>query len=134
MSDEYEDFDALMGMTPPEPDTPEIEFYRELTEEGKYKRIGNCIFWLRHELYIHVHMQQAQLNVYIPSGAGLRKATLKEVTRVLLEYYFLQHHHARFDNPRAKEMGREANIQIFLNLVLENPSIKKLIANPHELV
>jgi hypothetical protein len=81
-----------------------------------------------------MHLKDKGYDVYSASGTGAKKVTIKDVARAFLEYYYLMHYHARFFGERAIELGKQVDLQKFLDLVMEYPTIKKIIANPHELV
>lgn len=132
--DDYTAFDQAMGMAPTPPATPELGFYNEQTAEGKYKSIENCIYWFKHELCVYMHLDNKGYSVYTLSGVTFKRVPVKDLARALLEYYYLMHYHTRFHGERAKEMNKNVDLQKFLDLVMEYPTIKKIIANPHELV
>ncbi len=134
LDDDFLAFDQEMGMIPTPAATPELQFYNEQTAEGKYKRIENCIYWFKHELYLYMHLKDHSYNLYMPHANTIKQVSMKDLSRAILKYYFLMHYHTKFHSERAAEMNKLVDIEKFLDLVMEYPTIKKLIENPHELV
>lgn len=132
-------FDEILndlGITPVVAATPELGMYIEWTE-GKMPKIYNCQYWLKHELCVYTSLLEKSWFISKPNKAfttGRSQVNLGELTRALLEYYFLMVAHAKFHNERAKEQGKQVNMVQFLDLVMEHSEIKKLIENPHRLI
>lgn len=122
-----------LGIVPEPAATPELGFFNYLTE-GKMPRIHNVQYWLKHELYVYIHLINNNYIVSKPHGAGRLQVSTKELTRSLLEYYFLMMYNPRFENARAQEQGKLVDMNKFLDLVLEYSTIRKLIENPHNFV
>lgn len=126
-------------------ETPELRLYRELTEGKPYPKFHNCIYWLKHELYVYKHLQDKNWHVSKisaatgrPSGqiSGLARTLVsyKELTRAFLEYYFQMTMLPRFEGEDAKRRGLAPDMDKFLDIVMEHELVKKLIENPHLLV
>ncbi len=133
MQDIFALIEEDLGLAPPPAATPELGFFEELTQ-GKMPKIHNVQYWLKHELFVYTHLMGKNWLVSKPHGAARQQVSIKELTRGLLEYYFLMAYHARFHNERAKERGMLVDMDKFLDLVLDYPTIQKLINNPRELV
>jgi hypothetical protein len=106
--------------------TPEQKFYDELTTDGKYKRIENCIYWLKHTLFVYTTLQEKNWIMTKPTGPGRIQVPTKELVRGLLQYYFEMHFLPKFQNER----GTGLDMEKFLDLCIEHDTVKKLIANP----
>lgn len=122
-----------MGLTDPVPATPEDGLYMEWTS-GKMPKIYNCQYWLKQELYVYRHLQDKMYIVSKPNGLTRLQISTKELARGLLEYYFLMVAHTKFHGERAGERGMLVDMERFLDLVLEQETIKKLIDNPANLI
>src|ERR1700704_1196055 len=95
------------------PESPEKAFYIQLTEEGKYKRIENCIYWLKHELCLYEDLKNKSWSIVRPSGNTHSRVPQLEVARAMLEYYFLMYFLPKFENER----GTVLSMSAFLDLV-----------------
>lgn len=129
----FDEIDEMLGIEKPATVTPEIDFYNELTQ-GKMPKIHNAQYWFKHQLFVYTSFTEKNWIVSKLSGPGRVQVPIKEVSRALLEYYFLMVYHAKFFNDRARERGMLVDLQKFLDLIIEYPTIRKLIDNPHELV
>lgn len=129
----FDQIDIDLGITPEPAATPELGFFNEFTL-GKYPKIYNVQHWLKHQLFVYTSLLENNWIMTKPSGVSRQQVSLKEVTRAVLAYYFQMAYLPRFVNERAKEQGKLVDLEKFLDLVMEHPSIQKLIANPHELV
>lgn len=115
-------------------ETPELRLYRELTEGKPYPKFHNCIYWLKHELYVYKHLQDKNWHVSKLNGAARAQVSYKELTRAFLEYYFQMTMLPRFEGEDAKRRGVAPDMAKFLDIVMEHELVKKLIENPHLLV
>lgn len=115
-------------------ETPEQRLYRELTEGKPYPKFHNCIYWLKHELYVYKHLQDKNWHVSKISGPSRAQVSYKELTRAFLEYYFRMTMLARFEGEDAKRRGVAPDMNKFLDIVMEHELVKKLMDNPHLLI
>jgi len=122
--------DGLGASNIPSNETPEQKFYRELTAEGKYKKIENVRFWLKHELYISHDLEQQGYIVYKPHKDGKIKVSRAELARKYLQYYFYMMFLPRFEIERPEMQHKAVKMEPFLDLVVGHPSIKEIIENP----
>jgi len=120
----FDQIEQDLGISPEPAATPELGFFNELTQ-GKMPKIHNAQYWLKHELYVYTSLFEKNWIVSKPHGPTRQQVSFKELTRALLEYYFLMAYHARFVNERAKEQGKLVDLQKFLDLVMEYPTILK---------
>lgn len=136
MSDDDFDIDLddmLADLGPPvSNDPPEQKFYKELTDDGKYKKIENVRYWLKHELYIYHDLEQQGYIVYKPHKDGRVKVSRAEMARKYLEYYFHQYHLPRFQHERPEMQHKLVKMEPFLDLIVEHPIIKEIIDNPNK--
>jgi len=135
MSDIF-DIDSIMsdlGVTPKQPPTTEGGLFEDWTA-GKMPKIHNCQYWLKHELYVYASLLEKNWIVSKPHKEGRQQVSMKELAKALLEYYCLMFQHGTFVNARAQEQGKLVSLAKFVDLLVEYPTIKKLIDNPHELI
>lgn len=114
-------------------ETPEQKMYREQTE-GKYPKIANCVYWLKHELHVYMSLKEIGWHVSKPNGATRLQVSLKELARGLLAYYWRMIALPRFEGEDAIRRGTAVDMEKWLDLVIEYPTIKNLIDNPTLLV
>lgn len=128
MNDDFLE-DILDGLGVEDKDrTSEQKYYDDLTQEGKYKKIENCIYWFKHQLYVYNSLKEKNWIIARSNGPTRVQVTNKELGRFLLEYYFLMHALPKFQNERGAH--NQLDMERFLDLVIEYPTIKKLIENP----
>lgn len=112
------------------PETPEEKLYREFTE-GKHPKINTLtLYWLKHKLHVYKHLQEKNWIVSKLSGPTRVQVSHKELCRALLQYYFMMTNLPRFEGEDAIRRGLAVNMDKFLDMILEYPTIKKLIENP----
>lgn len=131
-----EEFDDILGDLgiSSAPETPEEKLYREFTE-GKHPKINTTtLYWLKHEIHKFNHLLSLNWHVSKPNGPTRVKVEYKELCRALLEYYFLMTNLPRFQGEEAKRRGMAVDMNKFLDMVIEYPTIKKIIENPTLLV
>lgn len=101
-------------------------FYHELTSDSqtKHHKLYNCRYWLAGQISIINLMEKNGLyirkNSADSTGARLAPASNKELTRSLLEVYFLTYHAPRFD---ASSGHTPCDMSRLLDKVLEHPEI-----------
>ena len=111
------------------PETNEERLYMHWTE-GKMPRIYNCHYWVKHQVFVYMHDMQNGWYMSKPSKDGRKQLTIKELVRHWCKYYFEMTTHDSFYGIRAKERGKDVDIQKFLDLVMEHPDLKKLVDDP----
>lgn len=128
---------GALGVTDPDTLGPEDKLYREWTASGdKHQKIYNCQYWLKHELYVYLHLKDKNYLVCKNTSNGRVELDIKVLAKSLLEYYFLMTQSPRFksDDSRPEMAHKLADLPTFVDLILEHDAIKKLIANPHGLI
>lgn len=128
LDDLLDDLGATHG-----PETPEEKLYRELTE-GKYPKLHNCIYWMKHELHTLAHLQNKNWIISKLNGPNRVQVSHKEIARALLEYYFQMTNLPRFSGEDAIRRGTAVDMVKFLDKIMEEPTLKKLIENPTLLI
>lgn len=129
MSNILDEIDGDFDIKEPEPVTTELGLFQRWTE-GKHPKIFNCHYWLKHELYVYKSLQEKLWIVSKPNGPTRLQVSNKELARALLEYYFEMVTHSSFYGERTGERGKLVDMDKFLDLVIEEPTIKKLIERP----
>lgn len=133
MSDDIDLDELIEDLGPPIlNETPEQKLYRELTDDGKYKKIENVRFWLKHELYIAFDMEKQGYVVYKNFKDGKMKVSRAELARKYLEYYFNMMYLPRFENERPEMQHKLVKMEPFLDMVVAHPVIKEIIENPRK--
>lgn len=125
MSDDImEDIFADLGVEKPKPLTQEDEYIDYLTCD-KHQKIYNMQYWLKNQLYVYTHILSKNIIVSkianIGKGPQRVQVSIREVTRVLLEYYLQMTALPRFQGHNACSMER------VLDLLLERQEIRSVI-------
>jgi|SRR6185369_5840303 len=123
-----------LGLSVPEPETPEQGLYDYWVNTKPHPKIYNCQYWLKHELYIHKTFREKGWHMSRPNGTGRLQVTPHELARELLRYYFQMVTLSSFEGERHAERGKLVDLDKFLDLVIEHPTIKKLIESPDTLI
>ncbi len=123
-----------LGLSVPEPETPEQGLYDEFVNGRPHPKIYNCQYWLKQQLYVHKTLYEKGWHVSKPIAGGRLQVTKLELARELVKYYFQMAHLSRFQSERRTERGMLVDLDKFVELILENPTIKKLIENPDTLL
>lgn len=113
--------------------TPEEKFFDELTE-GRYPKISNALYWLKHELFVYTFLQDKMYIVTKPSKDGRIQLSTKELARAFLQYYFDMIYLPRFETDRPERKHLMVNQEKFLDMILDYPLIKKTIEDPRKFV
>ena len=132
--DIFEEISTDLGVAAVEPETPEIGMYNEWVHTKPHPKIYNCQYWLKHELHVYTHLYNKNWLVSKPNGLSRLQVPRLELARALLEYYFLMVAHTKFYGERHEQRGKLVDMNKFLDLVLEHPTIKKLIDDPNTLI
>jgi len=134
--DDILDFDDMLGISPPIPTTPHNDMFKEWTTDRNFSgksispKIYNYHYWLKHELAVMETLKEASIiPVQVSSTASMATISRKHLVRALSRHFFLMHAHTKFHNERAREQGKEVNIDQFLDLIMEHEGTKKLIEN-----
>lgn len=136
MEDDFDLDEMLDDLGPsniPSNETPEQKLYRELTAEGKYKKIENARFWLKHELYLAHDLEQQGYIVYKPHKDQRVKVSRLELAKKYLEYYFLMMYLPRFETDRPEMQHKLIKMGPFVDMIVEHPVIKEIIENPKKI-
>ena len=131
-----DDFDDILGDLgiSEAPETPEEKLYREFTE-GKHPKINTLtLYWLKHELHVYKSLNEKNWIISKLSGPSRTQVSHKELCKALLEYYFRMTNLPRFYGEDAIRRGVAVDMDKFLDLIIEYPTIKKMIENPTLLV
>jgi hypothetical protein len=124
------------GLYVPEPKTHEQGLYDYWVNTKPHPKIYNCQYWLKHELYVYKTFHEKGWIISKPwkHGEARVQVTFKELARELLRYYFQMVTLSSFEGERRAERGMLVDLDKFLDLVIEHPTIKKLIENPDTLI
>ena len=114
-------------------ETPEEKLYREVTD-GKHPKMISIHYWFKHEWHVYNRLLGNNWLLVKPNGPTRTQVSAKELSRAFLAYYFRMTMLPRFEGEDAKRRGSAVNMDQFLDLVLEEPTIKKIIDNPSLLV
>jgi hypothetical protein len=115
-------------------ETPEQKLYRDLTTGKPYPKFPNCIYWLKHELRVYNHLIEKTWHVSKPNGATRLQVSYKDLARAFLEYYFLMVYLPYFEGEDALRRGVAVNMERFLDIVMEDSVIKKVLDDPTKLI
>lgn len=112
---------------------PHEKLYREFTE-GKHPKMIMVQYWFKHEWYVYNSFLSQGWIVSKPSGDKRIQVSARELSRAMLRYYFQMTNQPRFTGEDAVRRGLNVDMEKFLDLVMEEPTIKKVIENPSQLV
>ena len=112
---------------------PHEKLYREFTE-GRYPKMINVQYWFKHEWYVMSHYRAKGWFLSKPNGANRVQVGNVELSRAMLEYFFHMTQLPRFKGEDAIRRGQAVDMEKFLDLVMEEPTIKKIIENPNILI
>ena len=135
---DFSEFDDMLGIAPKIPTTPHHDMYMEWIADknfsGKYisPKIYNYHYWLRHELAVYTALKESGIS-FVESDE-LVVISKEQLARELSRYFFQMHAHTKFYNERAREQGKEVDIEKFLDLILEHDTTKALIADHRKLL
>lgn len=114
--------------------TPAQRYFEELTS-GKHPKLYNAQYWLKHQLYVHTYLLRKNWIVSKPNKDGGRtQVGMQEITRAFLRYYFDMVALAKFETDRPERAAMVVNREEFLDLVMGEPTIKKLMEDPAMLI
>lgn len=128
-----DDLEDDLGINPG-PLSPEETLVLNLTESAgdRYQKIYNCQYWLKHELRVYIHLREHNYLVCKTSKEGRQELDTKTLTRTLLKYYFQMTMLPRFKSAGGREESQHklADLDKFLDLIMERDEIKKVMDNP----
>lgn len=130
------DFVTGDGLEAFQPKSPEQQLFDYYCLTKPHPPIHNCRYWLKQELNIYKHFKEKGWHMSKPNKLTEPRSqlTMEELTRSYLEYYFLMYHHSRFYSERREERDKIVDLQKFLDMILTDHIIKKLMTDPNTLI